>query len=63
MQTDISITPQKISFSIPKVTNYKGDTLRSGVEVDITLDAYNVDKKQLKKDLQQIFTEVLEYFD
>lgn len=63
MSTNISIIPQKISFSKDKITTYDGKIIHPGLNVDITLDAYNIDKTQLKEDLQQIFTEVLGYFD
>lgn len=63
MNTNISIIPQKISFSKPKVTTYDDKIIKPGLNVDISFDAYNIDKTQLKEDLQQIFTEVLGYFD
>ena len=48
MATDKPTTIKNLSFQIT---------------VNITLDAYNADKELIKKSLQQIFTEALEYFD
>lgn len=62
-KSNLSIVPQKFSFERPTLTNGKGDVISYGINVSISIDAFQADKIQLKKDLATIFAEVLEYFD
>jgi len=59
----LSIVPQRFSFEKPTLTNAKGEIISHGINVSISIDAFQADKIQLKKDLAAIFAEVLEYFD
>ena len=61
--TNPKIIPQKFSFEKPTITNGKGETIHCGINVSISIDAFQADKEQLKKDLAFIFAEVLEYFE
>ena len=63
MATEKSTTIKNLSFQITKISNGNNRIIRPGINVNITLDAYNADKELIKKSLQQIFTEALEYFD
>lgn len=63
MTTEKSTTIKNISFQITKISNGNNRVIRPGITVNITFDAYNADKELIKKSLQQIFTEALEYFD
>lgn len=60
---ELKIIPQKFTFSKPNITNGKGEIVSYGMNVQIELDAFKGDKKQIKEDLASIFAEVLEYFD
>ncbi len=62
-KSNLSIVPQKFSFEKPTLTNGKGEIISHGINVLISIDAFQADKIQLKKDLAAIFAEVLEYFD
>lgn len=59
----LSIVPQQFSFEKPTITNGKGEIISHGMSISISIDAFQADKSQLKKDLTAIFAEVLEYFD
>ncbi len=61
--TDLKIIPQKFSFEKPTITNANGETIQYGINVSIEIDTFKADKQQVKKDLESIFAEVLEYFD
>ncbi len=61
--TNLKIIPQKFSFEKPIITNANGETIQYGINVSIEIDAFKADKQQVKKDLESIFAEVLEYFD
>lgn len=61
--TEKPTTIKNLSFQITKISNGNNRVIRPGITVNITLDAYNADKELIKKSLQQIFTEALEYFD
>ena len=63
MEIEKSTTIKNLSFQITKIANGNNRIIRPGINVNITLDAYNADKELIKKSLQQIFTEALEYFD
>lgn len=63
MTTEKSTTIKNLSFQITKISNGNNRVIRPEITVNITLDAYNADKELIKKSLQQIFTEALEYFD
>lgn len=60
---NLKIIPQKFSFEKPTITNGKGETISYGINVSIEIDAFKANKEQIKKDLNSIFSEVLEYFD
>ena len=62
-KSNLSIVPQQFSFEKPTLTNGKGEVISHGINVSISIDAFQADKIQLKKDLAAIFAEVLEYFD
>ncbi len=61
--TNLKIIPQKFSFEKPTVTNANREVIQYGINVSIEIDAFKADKQQVKKDLESIFAEVLEYFD
>ncbi len=61
--TNLKIIPQKFSFEKPTITNANKEVIQYGINVSIEIDAFKADKQQVKKDLESIFTEVLEYFD
>lgn len=63
MTTEKPTTIKNLSFQITKISNGNNRVIRPGITVNITFDAYNADKELIKKSLQQIFTEALEYFD
>lgn len=62
-KSNLSIIPQQFSFEKPTLTNGKGEIVSPGLNLSISIDAFQADKIQLKKDLTAIFSEVLEYFD
>lgn len=62
-KSKLSIVPQQFSFDKPTLTNGKGEIISPGLNISISIDAFQPDKIQLKKDLAAIFEEVLEYFD
>lgn len=59
----LNIIPQKFSFQRPTMTTGTNEIISYGINVTIEIDAFKADKTQLKKDLNAIFAEVLEYFD
>lgn len=61
--SELKIIPQKFSFTRPAISNAKNETISSGIEISISIDAFQADKQRIKKDLATIFAEVLEYFD
>lgn len=60
---NLKIIPQKFSFEKPTITNGNGKIISHGISVTVDIDAFKVDKSEIKKDLTAIFAEVLEYFD
>lgn len=62
-KSNLSIIPQQFSFEKPALTTGKGEIISHGISISISIDAFQADKIQLKKDLTAIFSEVLEYFD
>lgn len=62
-KTDLKIIPQKFSFSKPTITDMNNNTLQYGIDITISIDAFQANKEQIKKDLTFIFAEVLEYFE
>lgn len=61
--SEVKIIPQKFSFQTPNLTDRFGNVKSSGISITIELDAFRADKNAVKKNLEFIFTEVLEYFD
>ena len=61
--SDLSIIPQKFSFTKPAIYEGYGKLISPGMNVTIEIDAFQADKKQIKEDLTSLFAEVLEYFD
>ena len=61
--SELNIIPQKFSFEKPTIKNARGEHASYGMTVSISIDAFSANKKQIKKDLTALFTEVLEYFD
>lgn len=59
----LKIIPQQFSFEKPSINNGRGEVISPGINVSISIDAFQANKVQLKKDLAAIFEEVLEYFD
>lgn len=62
-ESKLSIVPQQFLFEKPTIATGKGETISPGLNVLISIDAFQADRIQLKKDLTAIFAEVLEYFD
>lgn len=61
--SDLSIIPQKFSFTKPAIYEGYGILISPGMDVTIEIDAFQGDKKQIKDDLTSLFAEVLKYFD
>lgn len=61
--SNLKIIPQQFSFERPTIKDSKGAIKLPGINIVISIDAFQTDKQQLKKDLASIFAEVLEYFD
>lgn len=61
--SDLSIIPQKFSFTKPAIYEGYGRLISPGMDVTIEIDAFQGDKKQIKDDLTSLFAEVLKYFD
>lgn len=60
---EIKIIPQKFSFEKSSIIDARGNTKSSGMRITIELDAFKADKQIVKKNLEFMFAEVLEYFD
>lgn len=62
-ESKLNIIPQQFSFEKPTINNGRGEVISPGINISISIDAFQANKTQLKKDLTAIFAEVLEYFD
>lgn len=54
-ESKLSIVPQQFSFEKPTLTNGKCEIVSPGLNLSISIDAFQADKVQLKKDLAAIF--------
>ena len=59
---EIKIIPQKFSFEKPSIIDARGN-IKSGIRITIELDAFKADRQMVKKNLEFMFAEVLDYFE
>ena len=60
---EIKIIPQKFSFEKPSIIDARGNIKSSGIRITVELDAFKADRQVVKKNLEFMFAEVLEYFE
>lgn len=60
---EVSVSPQRYSFSTPTISDKHGNILFCGISLDIDVDITKYNKEQTTKQLNEFITEVLEYFD
>lgn len=60
---EVSVSPQKYSFSTPTVSDRHGNILFCCISLKIDVDITKYDKEQTTEQLNEFITEAFGYFD